>query len=215
MTDIFSEVDEDLRRDRALAFWKRWGSLFLGIAVAIVVAVAAVTWWKRHQAAQQAQATATLIQLLDKVPAAPKETADLLAGYAANAGADHALLARLNEASARLQAGDTVQAVAIYDQIANNPKTDALVRDMCVLRSATIQFDTGDAKALTDRLRPLAAPGAPFAGLARELTALLAAKSGDRAGAAKLFGELAEDTTTPPAIAQRARELAQLYRGES
>src|SRR3954471_2630279 len=27
MTDIFDEVDDDLRRDRMAAFWKRWGGL--------------------------------------------------------------------------------------------------------------------------------------------------------------------------------------------
>ena len=36
MSDIFREVDEDLRRDQAVDLWKKYGSIFLSIAVLIV-----------------------------------------------------------------------------------------------------------------------------------------------------------------------------------
>lgn len=215
MTDIFDEVDEDLRRDRMAAFWKRWGGLVLAAAAIVVLATAAVTYWKRHQAAQRAEATAVLAQAVQAAATDPKAAADRLAGYATKADGDHARLALLEEAAARAQAGDPVGAAALYDRVAQDGSADQLTRDGAALRAATLRFDQIAPADVIKALQPLAAPNAPFSSLARELIALATAKSGDRAQAAKLFDELAKDQATPAGVAQRARELAQRYRGEN
>ena len=49
MSDIFHEVDEDLRRDRAKALWDKYGIYVLGLAVAIVVVTAGVRGWQYWQ----------------------------------------------------------------------------------------------------------------------------------------------------------------------
>ena len=38
MADIFREVDEEVRRDRALEFWKKNQTLFIVLAVVVVAA---------------------------------------------------------------------------------------------------------------------------------------------------------------------------------
>jgi hypothetical protein len=43
MADIFREIDEDVRRDRAIDFWKRHGNLIIGLALLAVLATAG---WK-------------------------------------------------------------------------------------------------------------------------------------------------------------------------
>jgi hypothetical protein len=215
MTDIFDEVDEDLRRDRMAALWKRWGGLILGAAIVVVLATAAVTFWKRQQATQRAESTAALAQAVSTASTDPKATADNLAAYATKADSSHARLALLEEAAARVQAGDPVGAVALYDRVAQDKDADQLTRDSAALRAATLRFDQLPPADVIKALQPLAAPNAPFSSLARELIALATAKSGDRAQAAKLFDELAKDQTTPPGVAQRAREMAQRYRGEN
>jgi hypothetical protein len=215
MTDIFDEVDDDLRRDRMAALWKRWGGLVLAAAVIVVLATAALTFWKRSQAAQRAESTAALAQAVSAGAADPKATADQLAAYAAKADASHARLAVLEEAAARAQAGDPVGAAALYDRVADDREADQLAREAAALRAATLRFDQLPPADVIKALQPLAAPNAPFSPLARELIALATAKQGDRAQAAKLFDELAQDQATPAGVAQRAREMAQRYRGEN
>jgi hypothetical protein len=215
MSDIFDEVDEDIRRDRMAAFWKRWGGWILAAATLVVVATAALTFWKRHESVQRAEATAALAQLVGTVATDPRTAADQLAGYAAKADASHARLALLEQAAARAAAGDTVGAASLYDRVAEDRGADPATHDLAVLRSATLRFDQVPPADVIRTLQPLAAPGAPFAPLARELIALATAKSGDRNQAVKLFDELAQDQATPPGVAQRARELAQRYRGDN
>ena len=40
------EVDEDLRHDRLTAFWRRYGTLVIAAAVAVVVATAGWSGWR-------------------------------------------------------------------------------------------------------------------------------------------------------------------------
>ena len=42
MSDIFREVDEDVRRDKALQFWSKYQTLFIALALA---AFAVEIWW--------------------------------------------------------------------------------------------------------------------------------------------------------------------------
>ena len=44
MADVFDEVDEELRRDRAEKLWKKYGAYVMGAAVAIVVAAGAYSF---------------------------------------------------------------------------------------------------------------------------------------------------------------------------
>ena len=57
MSDIFAEVDADLRRDRWQAMWDRYGLLVIGGAVAIVLLVAIVVGYRAYQQSQNEAAS--------------------------------------------------------------------------------------------------------------------------------------------------------------
>ncbi|MGA8585842.1 MAG: tetratricopeptide repeat protein, partial [Roseiarcus sp.] len=55
MSDIFHEVDEEVRRDKAAEFWKKYQSLVLAGAALIVLAAAGFRYWQyERERAQQA-----------------------------------------------------------------------------------------------------------------------------------------------------------------
>ena len=58
MTDIFQEVDEEVRRDKAAEFWKKYQNHIIAAAVLIVLAAAGIRYWQyeQEQAAQAAGA---------------------------------------------------------------------------------------------------------------------------------------------------------------
>ena len=45
MSDVFKEVDEDLRREQLKSIWDRFGAYIIGAAVLIVVATAGYRLW--------------------------------------------------------------------------------------------------------------------------------------------------------------------------
>lgn len=211
MSDIFREVDEDLRRDRMEGLFKRYGGIFLAIAVLLVVGTAGYTAWRNWQQSQKEAQTAALVSAIDAATQGRDKGADALASFAAKAPADMAALARLNEAALRAGEGKRAEAAAIYDTVAANGAVSATYRDVATLLSVLHQLGSGDAGQLSARLQPLTADGSPWRFSAREITALLAARSGDQARAKTLLQQLADDASAPAGVRSRAADLAALY----
>ena len=208
MADIFREVDEAVREDRAKRLWLRYGRLAITVALLIIASTAGYVWWQNDQLAQRHQSTAALATALNQSEGSAVEAADTLAGVAASADGGLATIARLYEAALLADIGEWRAAVSVYEQVATDAEVDALWRDFAQLMVALHQIDTGDPAALTDALAPLAEPGNPWRFSARELIGLLAIRGGDTARAANVFAELADDAAAPPGIRQRADDLA-------
>ncbi|OYQ31376.1 hypothetical protein CHU95_19635 [Niveispirillum lacus] len=218
MSDIFREVDEDLRRDQIMKFWKRYGGLVIGAAVLVVAATAGNVGWKHWQTTRMEERTAVLSAALSKLrpvdentPPDTKAAADALSAASATLGAGHADVARLYEAGLRARDGQRDEAVKLYDQVAGTASADGMLRDLATLMSVQLQLDTGDAAALRARLTPLLKQGNAWKASATEASGLLAVRAGDHAAAAALFKELSEDSTAPQALRARATELAALF----
>ena len=44
MSDIFDEVDEEVRREQFRKLWERYGNLFIAVAVLILAPIVALMW---------------------------------------------------------------------------------------------------------------------------------------------------------------------------
>jgi hypothetical protein len=87
-------------------------------------------------------------------------------------------------------------------------------RDLAVVRLGYLTVDAESPEPLIPKLQEIAAKPGPWRAGAREAIALLTARAGQREAAAKLFTDLANDHDTPSDMADRARALADLYRGK-
>jgi len=213
MADIFQEVEEDLRRDRYERLAKKYGVFVIAGFVLIVAGTAGYVLWKNWH---QAQLQADTLKLAEAVElAAPSANGpaavEALDKVATGTRAGPSGLARFYEAGVKARGGDGAGAVALYDAIARDGATLPLYRDLASLQSVQLQINTGDPAALTERLGPLTADGNPWRYSARELTALLAARGGDKARAKTLFQQLADDNGSPTGLRARAAELAAFF----
>ncbi|MCC7428703.1 MAG: tetratricopeptide repeat protein [Alphaproteobacteria bacterium] len=207
MPDLIDEVDEELRRERAEKLWQRYGIYAVGAATAIVLAVAGWQGWQWYDARErEAQARAFLVAAEQAVGEKP-QAINAFAALAQNGRAGYRLLARFQEARLKAELGDLAGAIAVWDAVAADASQDRLYRDFASLSSVIHQIDGGDPAMLEARLAPLAAAESPWRYSAIELQALLAERRGNRAQAATLFRQLAEDAAAPPQIRARARDL--------
>lgn len=218
MSDIFREVDEDLRRDQIMKLWKRHGGLIIIAAVLVVVATAGNVGWKQWRIAHMEARTAVLSDALTALRPADenakpdtKAAAEALAGLGGKLDGSHADVARLYEAGLRARDGERDKAVALYDQVAATASADQMLRELAILLSVQLQLDTGDVTMLRGKLAPLLKPSGAWRASATEALALLASRGGDTDEAAQLFKELSEDSTAPQALRARATELAALF----
>lgn len=217
MADIFDELNEDLRAERARALASRYGVSAGAVLVAVLLGVGGWQgwrWWQDHQAAGAALPYTEAMHDADTLPpgATPARlaAADAFAHVAATAPAGYRGLALLREASLRWDAGDTVGALALWDRASADDGTDRTLRDLASLLWAQHQLDAGDPALVAARVKPLQAPGNPWRPMAQEVDALLALRNGDKAGATKLLRGLAEDPNSAQGVRGRASGLLTL-----
>ena len=208
MSDIFREIDEELRRDNLLKLWRQYGKYAIAGIILLLLVAGGIAAWRDHQAterrAQGARYTAALALLRDGKDAEAQRRFQTLA----QEGGGYSLLAAFEEAETLAKGGDRKGAIAAYDRLAATTGVDPEFRDLAVLLSVTHGLADGDAKAAIERLQPLAANGQPWRASALDLTAAAKLKSGDRGGALAIYKELADDLSAPQGLRARAAELA-------
>jgi hypothetical protein len=207
-SSLFQEIEEDLQRQKLEALWKRYGHYIIAGAAAIVLATALYSGWKSWRTYSEQKASDGLLALIEgKAPDKDKQIESLESFARAHPGISQAALAHLRAASIALKDGKTEKGIAIYDVMANDATVETFFRQLADLLSVQAQLDIGDPVALQARLQPLVADS-PWRVSAKEYTALLALRVGDKEKARTLYMELSNDTNAPPSIIRRSKEMA-------
>ena len=210
MTDIFSEVDEEVRRERLKRLWEQYGVYIVALAVLIVLAVGgwrAYQWYEAKRAAEAGAAFEAAIELSEQ---GKSEEAEAAFGKIAKDGtASYRALARLREAG-EIAKRDPKAAVAIYDELAGDGKLGQVMQDLAALRAGYLLVDTAAYDELRRRLEPLSAPDRTFRHSARALLALAAWRANDIAAARRWSEMVLADAETPPATRGRIEMLMAL-----
>jgi hypothetical protein len=210
MSDIFREVDEDVRHDKLAEFWSKYSIAVLALAFAIVAGTAIFTYW-RHQTLTQAEDAGARYEAAQALAAQQKpEAAAAFAALAKTAPKGYQLLARLRAAE-ETSLTDPAAAVASFDLIAADASVDPLWRDLARLRAGMLRADSADKNEIEQRLAPLMNGSYRFS--AREIMGLAALKRGDLEEAGKLFDQVIVDPNAPPDLRQRVQGFLSLVRG--
>lgn len=204
MTDIFTEIDDELRKEQARRLWQRYGKFIISGAVVIVIAVAAwrgYVYWQDTKAQTQGDAYFAAERLATVEDAAASRAAfeDVLK----SAEGGYPMLARFRVAALDAKSGEYDKAIAGYDAVATDPKVSTQFQDLARIRAAMIAVDHLDRAAVESRILGLASPGATWRHSARELLALAAYKADDMETARKRLTELTSDAAVPQAVKQR------------
>lgn len=210
--DIFDEVSEDLRAERARRLLQRYG--FLLVAVVVLV-VAGVAGWQVLQSRQRAAREAVASQFLTAMqqqasPANSPERTQARAAFssiAKDGPGGYRSLARLREAAAQASAGDLPGALALWDQVSADEQADQNLRRVADMLWVLHQVDTGEPALVEGRIQPLAAPGEPWRPLALEARAWLKLRTGDTTGAETTLREIVAMPSAPPGVRARANGL--------
>ena len=209
MSDIFQEVDEDLRRDNFAKLWARYGTYVIILAVVLVAATGATVAWRQYQQSlrvAEGNRFATALDLVRQGKA--KEAGEMFNNLAQDAPSRRAVLARFEAAALVARSGDTQRAAADYEAIAADSALDPAYRDLATLLAAQYGLATADPKAAIERLAPLVSNEGPWQPSALELTALAQLKAGDKTAARSSYQKLADELKAPQGLRTRAAEMA-------
>ena len=210
VVDIFDEVEEDLRAERAERLLKKYAWLLIVLVAAVIGAAVGWQLWNRSQITRDAAAAARYVAVqnaLERPGGANAEQIAALDKIAASAPEGYKTLARLRAAGLKADAGDGAGAVALWNQVAADAGADQLLRDLASLLASERELDHGDPAQLEGRLKALAEPGNPWSTLAREQLAMLDLRQGKRDDARRRLQVLSFDIESPAGLRARASAL--------
>jgi hypothetical protein len=215
VVDIFDEVSDDLRAERAARLLRRYAGLLIAAAILVLIAVGGQQGYAWYTARQNAAAATAYIGITDKIdaqgqnvsPANAVADAKSLTDFAATAPAGYRSIARLRAAGLLADAGKTGDAEALWNEIAADSGADVLVQNLANLLWAQHALGTAPDDQVAARLQKLTAPENPYHALAQETQALLYLDEGKTDAAKSLFAEISADPNAPEGVRNRAGGL--------
>lgn len=210
MSEIFDEVQEEVRREQLKKLWERYATLIVAVAFLIVGGVGGwrgYLYWegkKAQEAGAQFEAAAALSE--------QKKSAEAEAAFlkiATDAPQGYRVLAKFRVA-AELASRDVPGAVKLYDGIAADRNVGAAEQDLAALRAAALLVDTAPYADIKARLEPLTAPNRTYRHSARELLAVSAWRNKDMTAARQWIDIITTDLLSPQTLRSRMEALQAL-----
>ena len=210
MSEIFDEVDEDVRRDQLKKLWDQYSIYIVAGALLIIAAVGGWRGYQYLEAKKVVEAGAAFDKAVELSEANKHTEAEAaFTELAAKAPSGYRMLARLR-AAAELANRDSQGAAKLYDDISADRSVGASEQDLARIRAAGLLLETSSYPNMLLRLEAATAPGATFRHTARELLALSAWRANDTAAARRWLDLIANDGETPPSLRARAEALQAL-----
>ena len=210
MSELFDEVDEEIRREQLKRLWDKYSIYIIALALLII---AAVGGWRGYQyleakkAAEAGEAFNRAIELSEqgKHEEAEKAFADL----AAKAPYGYRLLSRFR-AAGEVANRDPKAAAKMFDELAADSSVGAEQQELARIRAAGLLVDSATYPDMKRRLERDTVPEATFRHTARELLALSAFRANDTTAARLWLDQISADADTPPSLRSRAEALQAL-----
>jgi hypothetical protein len=211
LTDIFDEVEEEVRKARYEELWKKYGNYIMAVAIVVVVAVAGYRGWQYWQLEQNRQASDAFLaaqQLAQQGNLVAAESA--FAKLAADAPSGYATVAKFTEAAVLLTENKRDAALVILRDLYESD--DPVLSGIARLQAAWVEADTASKAHLQSTLAPLLAPDNAFRFAAQEILAYADLRFGNRDQALAGFDRLSKDRAAPEGLRERAGAIATYLR---
>ncbi len=210
MSDIFHEVDEEVRRERLQKLWDRYSIYLIALAILIVGGIGGwrgYEYWAAKKAAAAGAAFEAAVSLSEQGKHSEAEAA--FAKVVTEAPQGYRVLARFRVAAelAQVKPADAVKA---YDDLAADASLGATWQDLAAVRAGMLLVDSAPLADMRRRLDPLTEPSRTFRHTARELLALSAWRNHDVTAARRYIDMIATDAETPPGTRARVDVLSAL-----
>lgn len=216
MADFIDEVNQELRQERFMNFWRLLGGYIISVSIAVVAITVAVVLWQGYQEKQRIKASEHYF-----AGVAAKDRKDWAVAIeefkkvAEENAPGVAAIAAMEEAQSLRMKGDLAAADARYVAIAADSSVEAGLRDLATLYAAQIRMDEGKDRATIDALlAPLVKKSSAFTASAKELMLYNALGANDVEAARTLATEISSDANAPSGVRVRAAALLGTLKSE-
>jgi hypothetical protein len=213
LTDLFEEVEEQLRSDRYKALALKGLPWVIAAAAAALVIALGVWGWQQYNLQITDKASEQYAVALSALAQGDTAKATQLFGDVSKSPSKaYRSLALMQLGGLKIASGkpdDIKAAVTLFDQAASSAPDDML-GDAARLKSAFAILDTAPFSEVEGRLAPLMKDGHPYKVQAREALAFARLMKGDSPGARRDFVVISQSLEAPDGARQRAKAAMDL-----
>lgn len=217
MSDIFREVDEDLRHQRYIKLWRQYGVFIVGGIIAVIASVLVFSIMQSYSESKRDKASDQFFAA-QKLLTEQDDPVSALAAYERlekNAPEGYQVLARFAQAEALLDAEEPDKALATYDAIAADGSVPSEFQDLARIKGGMLVSGSISATEMRTRLGTTLSGDNIWNASAVELVAFSLYKDGNLEAASQEYLALIADTTAPPNLRTRAEEMLKVIGRQS
>ena len=208
MADLFQEIDDELRQDKASSLWKLYGKYVVAVAIIIIMCVGGYKFWQQKQLDNGEKASIAYEAALARSASGDfKGAIDQLNEKELRITPGYAALSQMQKANLAIKIKDFEAALITYKDIAENDDYPQSIKEWASFRRAAVRVEKQiDSNASAD-LDKLIATDSPWRFLAKEIKAIKEIEIGNNSEAKAIFSELADDENAPERLRVRAAEF--------
>ncbi len=208
MADIFNEIDEDIRRERYQKLWKTYGKFLIFAVVIFFLGAAVYITWNNYLESlknKEGEIFSNSLEMIDK-KSWDLASSNLYNLYSSSSSGYRAL-AKLQHASVLLQNKKADDAIEIYKNLVEDPKSDIIFRDLARYLIVIHTFDFEKDSEIAKHLSYLLDKDNPWYYSAMEIDGFRLIRLGKYKEAANVFVSLSDNTEAPSGIRMRSAEM--------
>jgi hypothetical protein len=203
VSDIFQEIDEDLRQDKVARLWKAYGKYLVALAVFIILVIASYRFIE-HKNEKNREQTSELYELASETGRSgdKKAAIELLSDEMFDENIGYTIISKLKKAALAKSNNDLEGTEIVLKEIITNEDIPLYLRDL-----ARLKLFASDSDNISSQLEVLIEEEGPWKFLALELKGGIQLEGGNLKEARSIFKELTDDANTPNNLRRRASEI--------
>tara|TARA_B110000467_G_C18156272_1_gene387013 strand:- start:60 stop:743 length:684 start_codon:yes stop_codon:yes gene_type:complete len=208
VADLFQEIDDELRQDKASKLWRIYGKYVITAAVIVIVLVAAYRFWEQTEQEDAEKASnAYEVALALGVNGDYAGAIKLLNDPIVSEAHGYAVLSKMQKANFAIKIKDFEAASITFKEIMRDTNSPKFIRQWAEFKYETVMLGPKTNALKNEEFGAFIATDNPWRFLAREAKASLELRDGNVIEARALFAGLADDENSPDRLRLRATEM--------
>ena len=214
MSDVFQEVDEDIRQERYKTIWKRYRYYFISIIMVLIIAVATNAFLRHQNFKKVNERSDKFFNAVSISNSNSDEALKLLNEFSKTelkSSQYNVVLSLFIEAAINREKQDFSAALNVYSQIAKMENIDIFYIDYANLCAAETLISLGDIEAAIVMLEMLIKNNSPLLLIAKEYLGYVEISKGNYEKSKTLFEEIYEDASSSQEMINRVKEVLSVF----
>ena len=213
MSDIFQEVDKELREEKYKTIWAKYKYYIIGILIIFIFGVGFNSFWKQYASNEINDRSSRFFAAMELAQEDKTSSILMLQEFISKekkSAEYHVMIAGFAEAAIRRSEKDFSGALKIYDEISNN-NISVFYKDFANLSSSEMLIALKNISEAKIRLEELSSSSSELKFIAKEYLGYILINDGNLSKAKDIFESLAEEASVSSNMKNRSKEILSIF----